>query len=58
MSKLGVYIVVQPSPFASRLNLRLQDEPQVEIVGAGDDSARVIEAATRLYPRWSRLNQT
>ena len=51
MSKIGVYIAGQPSPFASRLTLRLQDEPEVEIVGAGDDSPRVIEAVTRHRPQ-------
>ena len=51
MSKIGVYIAGQPSPFASRLTLRLQEEPEVEIVSAGDDSFRVIEAVNQLSPQ-------
>lgn len=51
MSKIGVYVAGQPSPFASRLTLRLQDEPEVEIVGAGEDSARVVDAVTQLAPK-------
>ncbi|MCH7713192.1 MAG: response regulator transcription factor [Chloroflexi bacterium] len=50
MSKIGVYIAGQPSPFASRLALRLKDEPEVEIVGADDDGSRVIEVVTQLCP--------
>ncbi len=50
MSKIGVYIGGRPSPFASRLAQRLQDEPEVEVVGGGDDGHQVVADVTRLRP--------
>ena len=51
MGNIGVYIVGQPSPFASRLALRLGEEPDVDIVGTGDGSTQVVEAVMRLRPQ-------
>ena len=51
MSKFGVLIAGQPSPFASRLTHRLQEEPEVEIVSAGDDSCPVVDAVKQLSPQ-------